>query len=83
MIKTTVTLSQVKDYVAKLKQKAVKVTLALGRNKYLCFNATLDGVYPALFTVKPNEEGFNGRTSYSYQEFMCGRVKLSPVVDAK
>lgn len=83
MIKTTITLSQVKDYVAKLKQKAVKVTLALGRNKFVSFNARLDGVYPALFTVKPFEESFNGRTSYSYQEFMCGRVKLAPTAEVE
>ena len=78
MIKTKVTLSQVKDYVAKLKQKPVEVTLALGRNKYVKFKATLNGVYPALFTVAPMDKDFNGRTSYSYSEFLCGRVKVKP-----
>ena len=78
MIKTKVTLAQVKEYVAKLKQKPIQVTLALGRNKYVKFKATLQGVYPALFTVSPVDKAFNGRTSYSYQEFLCGKVRVKP-----
>lgn len=77
MIKTNITLSQVKEYIAKLKQKEVKVTLSLGRNKYVSFLGKLEGVYPALFTVKPFDTSFNGKTSYSYSELMCGKVKLS------
>ena len=77
MIKTNITLSQVKEYIAKLKQKEVKVTLSLGRNKYVSFLGKLEGVYPALFTVKPFDASFNGKTSYSYSELMCGKVKLS------
>lgn len=76
MIKTSVTLSQVKKYIAHLNQKPVEVTLSLGRNKYVTFPATLNGVYPALFTVAPDDKSFNGKTSYSYSEFMCGRVKI-------
>ena len=76
MIKSSITLTQVKQYIAKLKSHSVEVTLALGRNKFVRFCGRLEGVYPALFTVKPFDNGFNGRTSYSYQEFMCGKVKL-------
>jgi uncharacterized protein Veg len=80
MIKSSITLSQVKNYIAKLKQESVQVTLNLGRNKFVTFMAKLEGVYPALFTVAPFDKAFNGRTSYSYQEFMCGRVKLKKAV---
>ena len=76
MIKSSVTLSQVKNYIARLKEQEVQVTLALGRNKYVKFGAKVAGVYPALFTVTPFDKTFNGRTSYSYSEFMCGRVKV-------
>lgn len=76
MIKSTVTLSQVKETIKKMQQKSVDVTLNLGRNKYVNFSGTLVGVYPALFTVVPFDKNFKGKTSYSYSEYMCGRVKL-------
>lgn len=76
MIKSTVTLSQVKEYIKNMQQKPVNVTLNLGRNKYVSYTGTLSGVYPALFTVAPDDITFKGKTSYSYSEYMCGKVKL-------
>ena len=76
MIKNTVSLSQVKEHIKNMQQKAVDVTLNLGRNKYVSYSGTLSGVYPALFTVVPFDKSFKGKTSYSYSEFMCGKVKL-------
>ena len=77
MIKTTLTLNQAKERVKKLHQKPVCVTLNLGRNKFISFTGTLAGVYPALFTVTPFDKGFKGKTSYSYSEYLCGRVKIT------
>ena len=77
MIKSTATLSQVKEAIKKMQAKSVDVTLNLGRNKFVSFSGTLVGVYPALFTVSPFDKEFKGKTSYSYSEYMCGRVKLT------
>ncbi len=76
MIKTTATLSEVKSKIKNLKEKSVDVTVNLGRNKFIKFTGRLVGVYPALFTVSPFDKSFKGKTSYSYSEYMCGRVKL-------
>ena len=76
MIKSKTTLLEVKDYVKKLSQKRVKVTLSLGRNKYVSYTGMLTGVYQALFTVVPDDKDFLGKTTYSYAEFLCGKVKL-------
>ncbi len=76
MIKTTATLQEVKNKISGLKEKPVDVTINLGRNKVLKFSGTLAGVYPALFTVTPFDKSFRGKTSYSYSEYMCGKVKL-------
>ncbi len=76
MIKSSISISQVKDTIQKLKQKTVDVTLNLGRNKFVSFCGTLSGVYPALFTVTPFDKDFKGKTSYSYSEYMCGKVRL-------
>ena len=77
MIKRTETLSQVKELISKMYSKPVNVVLDMGRNKRVKFSGKLIGVYPALFTVAPFDKNFRGKTSYSYSEYMCGRVKLS------
>lgn len=76
MIKSTVTLVEVKERISKMKAKTVDVTVNLGRNRFVSFSGTLVGVYPALFTVSPFDKSFKGKTSYSYSEYMCGKVKL-------
>ena len=77
MIKSTITLSQIKTYVQDLKESQVEVILSLGRNKFSKYTGVLSGVYPALFKVNPVDKSYNGRTSYSYSEIMCGRVKIT------
>ena len=79
MIKSTVTLSQVKETIKKMQSKPVDIVLNLGRNKLISFSGTVEGVYPALFTVSPFDKSFKGKTSYSYSEYMCGRVKLKEI----
>ena len=76
MIKNSSDLSQVKTTIERMYRKPVEVTLNLGRNKYVVFAGTLVGVYPALFTVSPSDKSFTGKTSYSYSEYMCGKVKV-------
>lgn len=75
MIKSTATLSQVKETIKRMQERDVEVTLNLGRNKFVTFSGKVKGVYPALFTVIPNGD-FKGKTSYSYSEYMCGKVSL-------
>lgn len=79
MIKNTADISQVKEAIAKLKEKSVTVKVELGRNKRVSFDGTLTGVYPALFTVSPFDKSYKGKTSYSYSEYMCGRVSVKEI----
>lgn len=81
MIKSNVNLSQVKEAIKKLQQKTVDVTLNLGRNKFVKFKGRLTDVYPALFTVVPLDKEFKGKTTYSYSEYMCGKVRLKEIIN--
>ncbi len=54
----------------------VAVKVNLGRNKSVSYSGILSGIYPALFTVKPDDEGFLGKTAYSYSDVLCGNVKI-------
>lgn len=76
MIKNTANLTQAKEKIGALQGDSVKVTVSLGRNKFVSFFGKVVGVYPALFTVSPFDKSFRGKTSYSYSEYLCGRVKL-------
>ncbi len=78
MIKTSKTIAQVKQTIGEYFQRQVDVTVNLGRNKILRYCGELSGVYPALFTVSPNDKNFLGKTSYSYAEVLCGSVSIKP-----
>lgn len=76
MIKSNLSIDDIKRSVQSLKNASVIVKLNLGRNKFVTFNATVDGVYPSLFTVLPDDKNYLGKTAYSYAEVLCGRVAV-------
>ncbi len=79
MIKPTKKISDVKQMIKACSQKRVDVKVNLGRNKIMRFSGVLSGVYPSLFTVKPDDEHFLGKTAYSYSDLLCGTVKIKPL----
>ncbi len=76
MIKPTKNIKDVKRMVRECNAQRVAVRVNLGRNKSVLFNGTLSGVYPALFTVQPDDRDFLGKTAYSYADVLCGNVKI-------
>ena len=76
MIKPTKNIKDMKQLVRDCSAKRVAVKVNLGRNKSVSYSGVLSGIYPALFTVKPDDEGFLGKTSYSYSDLLCGAVKI-------
>lgn len=76
MIKSKSSLSAAKELINSYFNKDVEVTVNLGRNKAVSFCGRLTGVYPALFTVSPEQKDYKGKTSYSYSEYLCGTVKI-------
>lgn len=83
MIKRNNDIQTVKKTIADYFRTQVDVTVNLGRNKFLKYCGELSGVYPALFTVQPNDKNFLGKTSYSYAEVLCGSVKIAPAKAAQ
>ena len=80
MMKPNNDIARVKQCIRGFQEQRVDVTVRLGRNKVQRFCGTLTGVYPALFTVRPDDKDFLGKTAYSYAEVLCGSidVKLAP-----
>ncbi len=83
MIKPCTTVNSIKQAVESCGDGRVNVKLNLGRNKFVTFPAVVSGVYPAIFTVRPLDKNFLGRTSYSYTEVLCGRVKITSCTSAE
>ena len=78
MIKPNNDIARVKRRIRTYQSKQVNVTVRLGRNKVQRFCGTLTGVYPAMFTVRPDDENFLGRTAYSYSDVLCGSIDIRP-----
>lgn len=76
MIKSNISIHAIKSEIEGYSGKPVTVKLNMGRNKFVNFTGTVNGVYSSLFTVCPDDKAFLGKTAYSYSEVLCGRVKV-------
>jgi len=79
MIKPSKNIKDVKQMVKACSAQRVAVRVNLGRNKSVSYSGILSGIYPALFTVKPDDEDFLGKTAYSYSDVLCGNVKIKRI----
>ena len=79
MIKPTKNIKDIKQMVRECSAQRVAVKVNLGRNKSVSYSGVLSGIYPALFTVKPDNEDFLGKTAYSYSDVLCGNVKIKKI----
>ncbi len=79
MIKPQKNISEIIRMVRACEKKRIAVKVNLGRNKTVSFSGVLSGVYPALFTVKPDDKEYLGKTAYSYSDVLCGTVKIQRI----
>ena len=79
MIKPQKSIQEIKRMIENCYLSPVAVQINLGRNRCVKFRGTLSGMYPALFCVTPDEADFNGKTTYSYADVLCGTVKLKKI----
>lgn len=82
MIKKVGSLSETKEKIKSFLGKELEIKVNLGRNKFVSYTGTITNVYNALFKVTPDKY-FNGKTSFSYAEYMCGQVKIKEKLNAK
>lgn len=67
-------LQAVKDEIFTLKGKNLKLMVNKGRKKIIRFYGIIESVYPAMFIIKPNENVELDRTSFSYNDVLCGDI---------
>ncbi len=67
-------LQNVKDEIFNLKGKNLKLVVNKGRKKIIKFTGIIESVYPSMFIIKPHESVDLDRTSYSYNDVLCGDI---------
>lgn len=67
-------LTAIKDRVAELKGKNIKMKVNKGRNKIVHLTAIINEVYPSMFVIRPTSDVDLDRKSFSYSDVLCGDI---------
>ncbi len=71
------TVENIKANILALKGKEVNLYINRGRRKVSSYRARIEDVYPSVFTVKSCGLNLNNIYTYSYNDILCGEVKIS------
>ncbi len=70
MRKAVYGLNEVKEKIKELKGQSVKLSINRGRKKIDIVTATINDVYPSVFTIKVDEK----LQTFSYFDVLCGDI---------
>lgn len=71
------TIENIKLKVLKLKGEEVNLYVNRGRKKVSSYRARIENVYTSVFTVKSCSLDWETTSTYSYNDILCGEVKIS------
>jgi len=77
MKKMPLTVDNIKKKIIELKGKEVNLYINRGRRKISSYKARIENVYASVFTVKPCLSEFDSVSTFSYNDILCGEVKIS------
>lgn len=70
------TVDNIKQRIIALKGKEVNLHINRGRRKVSSYRATIENVYASVFTVKSCSLEAEAISTYSYNDILCGEVKI-------
>lgn len=70
------TVDNIKQQVLLLKGKEVELFINRGRRKISNYRARIENVYSSVFTVKTCADENDLIYTYSYNDILCGEVKI-------
>ena len=70
------TVENIKQKIMMLKGQEVNLYINRGRRKVSSLRARIEDVYNSVFTVK-SSTNMNSIYTYSYNDILCGEVKIS------
>ena len=76
MKKMPATADNIKQKIIELKGKEVNLYINRGRRKVSSYRARIENVYASVFTVKSLLPENENVSTYSYNDVLCGEVKI-------
>ena len=76
MKKMPLTVEDIKKKIIELKGKEVNLYINRGRRKISSYRARIENVYASVFTVKACSLDLDAISTYSYNDILCGEVKI-------
>ena len=77
MKKMPLTIEDIKKRIIELKGTEVNLHINRGRRKISSYRARIENVYASVFTVKACSLDLDAISTYSYNDILCGEVKIS------
>lgn len=71
------TVDKIKQKILDLKGQEVNLYINRGRRKISSYRARIEDVYTSVFTVKSLTLDLDSIYTYSYNDILCGEVKIS------
>ena len=71
------TIENIKQKIVELKGKEVDLHVNRGRRKVSTYRARIEDIYSSVFTVKNCSNENDSIFTYSYNDILCGEVKIS------
>lgn len=71
------TVDNIKKQILELKGKEVNLDINRGRRKVSSYRARIENVYASVFTVRSCSLELESIFTYSYNDILCGEVKIS------
>ena len=79
MRKSSVNLNDIANEIKALKGESVKMNVTKGRKRIEKYTGIIENIYPNLFTIKLDNPIAQDYLSFSYNEVLCGQVKLTKI----
>lgn len=70
-------MDSVKEKIASLRGKSIKMVVHRGRKRYSRFTGVLENIYPSVFTVRIDNPKAMDIMTYAYADILCGDVKIA------
>lgn len=71
------TIDNIKQKILDLKGQEVDLKINRGRRKVSSYRARIENVYASVFTVRSCSLDLETINTYSYNDILCGEVKIS------
>ena len=77
MKKKPANIDEIKRKILELKGQVVELYVNRGRRKVSSYRARIEDVYSSVFTVRSDQNLTDNIYTYSYNDILCGEVKIT------